>query len=57
MEAPSFPAGAFDLVVLLNMIPFFEELARVTAPGGTLVATFSRARHADLGAPERCASV
>jgi SAM-dependent methyltransferase len=29
--------GAFDLVVLLNMIPFFAELARVTAPGGTLV--------------------
>ena len=29
--------GAFDLVILLNMIPFFPELARVTAPGGTLV--------------------
>jgi SAM-dependent methyltransferase len=29
--------GEFDLVVLLNMIPFFEELGRVTAPGGTLV--------------------
>ncbi|HEX2045131.1 MAG TPA: class I SAM-dependent methyltransferase [Gaiellaceae bacterium] len=29
--------GAFDLVVLLNMIPFFAELARVTAPGGTVV--------------------
>jgi SAM-dependent methyltransferase len=29
--------GAFDLVILLNMIPFFSELARVTAPGGTLV--------------------
>jgi SAM-dependent methyltransferase len=29
--------GAFDLVLLLNMIPFFEELARVTAPGGRLV--------------------
>ncbi len=28
---------AFDLVVLLNMIPFFAELARVTAPGGTVV--------------------
>ena len=30
-----FPDGAFDLVVLLNMIPFFPELARVTAPGGS----------------------
>lgn len=29
---------AFDLVVLLNMIPFFGELARVTAPGGTVIA-------------------
>ena len=28
---------AFDLVVLLNMIPFFGELSRVTAPGGTVV--------------------
>ena len=27
-----FQDGAFDLVVLLNMIPFFDELARVTAP-------------------------
>jgi SAM-dependent methyltransferase len=32
-----FPDGAFDLVLLLNMIPFFDELARVTAPGGTIV--------------------
>lgn len=32
-----FGDGAFDLVVLLNMIPFFAELARVTAPGGTVV--------------------
>ena len=36
-----FEEGAFDLVVLLNMIPFFEELARVTAPGGRLVLAFS----------------
>jgi SAM-dependent methyltransferase len=32
-----FEDGSFDLVVLLNMIPFFPELRRVTAPGGTLV--------------------
>jgi ubiquinone/menaquinone biosynthesis C-methylase UbiE len=32
-----FEDAAFDLVVLMNMIPFFEELARVTAPGGHLV--------------------
>ncbi len=33
--------GAFDLVGLSNMIPFFDELARVTAPGGTVVIAFS----------------
>ena len=27
--------ASFDLVALANMIPFFDELARVTAPGGT----------------------
>jgi SAM-dependent methyltransferase len=32
---------SFDLVVLLNMIPFFEELARITAPGGALVLAYS----------------
>ena len=35
-SALPFPDGEFDLVVLLNMIPFFDELARVTADGGTL---------------------
>jgi ubiquinone/menaquinone biosynthesis C-methylase UbiE len=36
-SALPFPDGAFDLVVLLNMIPFFDELARITAPGGVIV--------------------
>jgi SAM-dependent methyltransferase len=36
-----FPDGHFDLVVLANMIPFFDELARLTAPGGTAVFSFS----------------
>jgi len=36
-----FADGTFDLVVLLNMIPFFDELARVTARGGALVVTYS----------------
>jgi SAM-dependent methyltransferase len=39
-SALPFEDGAFDLVVLLNMIPFFGELERVTAPGGTLVFAF-----------------
>jgi SAM-dependent methyltransferase len=33
--------GAFDLVGLSNMIPFFDELARVVAPGGSLIVAFS----------------
>jgi ubiquinone/menaquinone biosynthesis C-methylase UbiE len=37
-----FEDGAFDLVVLANMIPFFDELARVTAPGGAVALSFSR---------------
>jgi ubiquinone/menaquinone biosynthesis C-methylase UbiE len=36
-----FGAGEFDLVVLLNMIPFFDELARVSAPRGALAFVFS----------------
>src|SRR6185437_3615985 len=36
------PDGDFELVVLSNMIPFYDELARVVAPGGTLVFSFSR---------------
>jgi ubiquinone/menaquinone biosynthesis C-methylase UbiE len=36
------PEADFELVVLSNMIPFADELARVTAPGGTLVLSFSR---------------
>jgi ubiquinone/menaquinone biosynthesis C-methylase UbiE len=36
-----FEDGAFDLVVLLNMIPFFEELARVTSAGGAVVVASS----------------
>jgi malonyl-CoA O-methyltransferase len=33
--------GAFDLVTLSNMIPFFDELARVTAPGGNVIIGFT----------------
>jgi SAM-dependent methyltransferase len=36
-----FDDGSFELVSLANMIPFFEELARVTAARGSLVLTFS----------------
>ena len=37
----SYEDGAFELVSLANMIPFFDELARVTAPGGSVVFSFS----------------
>jgi ubiquinone/menaquinone biosynthesis C-methylase UbiE len=33
--------GAFELVTLQNMIPFFDELARVVATNGALVIAFS----------------
>jgi SAM-dependent methyltransferase len=33
--------ASFDLVTLANMIPFFDELARVVAPGGSLLFAFS----------------
>jgi SAM-dependent methyltransferase len=36
-----FPKESFDLVTLGNMIPFFDELARVLAPGGQLLVAFS----------------
>ena len=36
-----FADGSFELVTLANMIPFFDELARVTAPGGTALFSFS----------------
>jgi ubiquinone/menaquinone biosynthesis C-methylase UbiE len=36
-----YPDGSFELITLANMIPFFDELARVTAPGGAVVFSFS----------------
>ena len=40
-EHLAYPDASFDLVSLANMIPFFPELARVTAPGGAVVFSFS----------------
>ena len=36
-----YPDGAFELVTMSNMIPFFDELARVTAPGGSVIVAFT----------------
>jgi ubiquinone/menaquinone biosynthesis C-methylase UbiE len=49
-----FDDGAFELVTLANMIPFFDELARVTAPGGAIVFSFSRGAETPIYvSPER----
>jgi ubiquinone/menaquinone biosynthesis C-methylase UbiE len=36
-----FDSASFDLVTLNNMIPFFDELARVVTPDGHLVIAFT----------------
>ena len=41
-NALPFEDGAFDLLVLMNMIPFFDELGRVAAPRGWLVIASTR---------------
>jgi ubiquinone/menaquinone biosynthesis C-methylase UbiE len=41
-SALPFPGGSFDLVTLVNMIPFYDELARVTAPQGAVAIAFTR---------------
>jgi SAM-dependent methyltransferase len=40
-SALPFEDEAFDLVILLNMFPFFEELARVLGPGGRALFAYS----------------
>jgi ubiquinone/menaquinone biosynthesis C-methylase UbiE len=53
-SALSCPDGDFQLVVLSNMIPFYDELARVVASGGILVFSFSRGNETPIYvAPER----
>jgi ubiquinone/menaquinone biosynthesis C-methylase UbiE len=46
-----FEDGAFELVVLMNMIPFFDELARVLAPGGAIVFSFSKGAETPIYVP------
>lgn len=36
-----FVDGSFDLITLANAIPFFDEVARVLAPGGRVLFAFS----------------
>ncbi len=46
-----FEDGTFDLVVLMNMIPFFEELARVTGPGGHVLVAATRGASTPIYVP------
>jgi ubiquinone/menaquinone biosynthesis C-methylase UbiE len=47
-----FPDGSFDLVVLMNAVPFFDELARVVAPGGAAAFSFSRGSETPIYVPD-----
>jgi ubiquinone/menaquinone biosynthesis C-methylase UbiE len=40
-SALPYPDGSFELVTHSNMIPFFDEVARVLAPGGHALFAFS----------------
>jgi SAM-dependent methyltransferase len=46
-----YPDASFDLVTLANMIPFFDELARVTAPRGSAVFSFSAGPQTPIWVP------
>jgi SAM-dependent methyltransferase len=50
-SALAYPDGSFDLVVGSNMIPFYDELARIVAPGGMLVFSFSRGAETPIYVP------
>lgn len=50
-SALPFDAGSFDLVTLNNMIPFFDELARVTAPGGHVAIAYSMGPRTPIWVP------
>lgn len=50
-SALPFEDGAFDLVTQVNMIPFYDELARVTAPGGFVVLAYSKGAKTPIYTP------
>lgn len=47
------PSESFDLVVLANMIPFFDELARVLTARGTLLVCFSEGAGTPIWVPPK----
>lgn len=50
-SALPFPEGSFDLVTQNNMIPFFDELARVTATGGAVAVSYTRGAETPIWVP------
>lgn len=50
--ALSFEDWAFELAALANMIPFFDELARVVDPGGHVVVAFSAGPETPIYVPQ-----
>ncbi len=50
-ERVPFADGSFELVTLANMIPFFDELARLVAPGGHVVFSFSSGPQTPIWVP------
>ncbi len=46
-----FPDSSFDLVVLMNAVPFFDEISRVLARGGYAVFSFSRGAETPIYVP------
>ena len=52
-DAASLPYddGEFDLVTLNNMIPFFDEIARITAPGGYVAVSYSMGPRTPIWVP------
>jgi SAM-dependent methyltransferase len=53
VDAAQLPYGdaSFELVTLANMIPFFDELARVVAPGGWVLFSFSAGPETPIWVP------
>lgn len=52
-SALPFPDGSFDLVAHANMIPFFDEVARVVAPGGHALFAFSSGAETPIYVPAK----
>ena len=48
-----FEDASFDLVTLNNMIPFFDELARITRPGGLVAISYSMGARTPIWVPPR----